>query len=135
MIQRIQTIYLILALILTVAVLFTDLFQRILEDPAAWILSGFIAAVVFSLALTFWSVLKFADRPAQSAMVAKAMTFQVIAIGFGVAVFFTLGSLSSAQLGEFVGVFLLICAFLMQLIARFAIEKDEKLVKSIDRIR
>jgi hypothetical protein len=134
-IQRIQTIYLILAVVVTVAVFFTDLFQRLLEDPAAWILSGFVAAVAFSSVLTLWSIFKFANRPAQSAMVAKALTFQIIAIGFGVAVFFTLGSLSSAQLGEFVGVIFLVSAFLMQFLARIAIDKDEKLVKSIDRIR
>jgi hypothetical protein len=68
-------------------------------------------------------------------MVAKALTFQIISIGVGVAVFFTLGSFSTAQIGEFVGVFFLVIGLLMQILARHSIEKDEKLVKSTERIR
>jgi ACR3 family arsenite efflux pump ArsB len=134
-IQRIQTIYLGLAVIFTTAVFFTDLFNRILEDPAAWIFSAFVAAAVFSMVLSVWSIFKYTNRPAQSAMVAKALTFQIISIGVGVAVFFTLGSFSTAQIGEFVGVFFLVIGLLMQILARHSIEKDEKLVKSTERIR
>lgn len=68
-------------------------------------------------------------------MVAKAIIFQIITIGVGVAVFFTIGSLNSASISEFVGVFLLFMGLIMQFLARLAIEKDEKLVNSIDRIR
>lgn len=135
MIQRIQTLYLALAVIFIAAAYFTPLFDRVLEDPAAWIFSSFVAASLFSVILTIWSVFKFSNRKAQSAMVAKTMIFQVITIGIGVDVFFTIGSLSAAELGEFIGVIFLILALFLQFLGRVAIEKDEKLVKSIDRIR
>lgn len=135
MIQRIQTVYLILAVLLTISVVFTALFDRLLEDPQAWILSAFIAAVVFSVGISIWSVFKFTDRPAQAATVSKAMVFQLIAMGVGVAVFFTMGPINSGDIGEFMGVGLLSVGLLFQLLARIAILKDEKLVKSMDRIR
>lgn len=135
MIQRIQTVYLILAVLLTLSVAFTALFDRLLEDPQAWILSAFLAAVAFSSGISVWAVLKFRDRPAQAATVSKAMVFQLIAMGVGVAVFFTMGPINSGDIGEFMGVGLLSVGLLFQLLARIAILKDEKLVKSMDRIR
>ncbi|KPP96414.1 MAG: protein of unknown function containing DUF4293 domain [Bacteroidetes bacterium HLUCCA01] len=135
MIQRIQSLYLLLAALLTAATFLTPLRDRLLEDPAAWILSAYVAATVFSAALTVFSILKFADRPDQARWINKAMIFQVISVGVGVAVFFTLGDIGSAQLGEALAVGLLGIALVLQFLARRAVLADEKLVKSIDRIR
>jgi hypothetical protein len=134
-IQRIQTLYLAIAVLLIAGVYFTPLFDRLLEDPAGWILSAFAAATGFSILLSIWVIILFKNRPSQVKWLAKTMIFQIIAIATGVAVFFTLGNIGSNLLGEALGVAMLTLALAMQFIARQAIVKDEKLVKSIDRIR
>lgn len=134
MIQRIQTVYLFIAILLTLATLLTPLFDQLLADPAAWILSGFVAAIGFSIVLSGWAIMRFNDRPAQAATVGKAMIFQLIAIGVSVAVVFTPGALENA-LTFASGAVLLFVALILQVLARTAIIKDEKLVQSMDRIR
>lgn len=134
MIQRIQTVYLILAILLTLATLLTPLFNQLLADPAAWILSGFVAAIGFSIVLSAWSIMRFKDRPAQATTVGKAMIFQLIAFGVSVAVVFTPGALENV-VSYASGSALLFVALILQVLARAAIMKDEKLVQSIDRIR
>jgi hypothetical protein len=134
-IQRIQSLYLLIAALLTLGTFLTPLRDRLFADPAAWILSAFIAATVFAAALSVFSVFKFSNRPDQVKWINKAMIFQLIAIGVSVAVFFTLGPVGSALLGEAIAVALLVFALVLQLLARKGVEADEKLVKSIDRIR
>lgn len=135
MIQRIQTVYLLLAILLTTGTFFTPLFDRLIEDPAMWIFSAYLAASVFAMGLTGWAIFKFADRPSQVATVNKAIIFQLITIGISIAVFFTIGPIGSDNLGEFFAVGMLVLAFILQILGRFSILKDEKLVKSMDRIR
>jgi hypothetical protein len=133
-IQRIQTVYLIFAILLTLATLLTPLFDQLLADPAAWILSGFIAAIGFSIVLSGWGIMRFKDRTAQASTVGKAMIFQLIAFGVSVAVVFTPGAIENVVTFAS-GSALLFFALVLQLLARAAIIKDEKLVKSMDRIR
>ena len=135
MIQRIQSLYLIIAVLLTLGVFLTPLSTRIFEDPAGWILSGFIAACAFAVALSLYSIFRFSDRVDQVKWINKSMIFQLIAIGVGVAVFFTLGNIGTALMGEALGVALLVIALVLQFLARKGVIADEKLVKSIDRIR
>ncbi|MCC5926923.1 MAG: DUF4293 family protein [Bacteroidetes bacterium] len=135
MIQRIQSLYLLIAALLTLATFLTPLRERLFADPAAWILSAFIAATVFSAALSLYSIFRFNNRPDQVKWINKAMIFQLIAIGVSVAVFFTLGPVGSALIGEASAVALLVVALVLQYLARRGVEADEKLVKSIDRIR
>jgi signal transduction histidine kinase len=134
-IQRIQSAYLLLAALVTLAVYVTPLRDRIFEDPAAWIMSAFIAATVFSSALSLFSIFRFSNRPDQARWIGRAMIFQVIAIGVGVAVFFTLGEIGMVLMGEAIAVGLLVLGLVFQLLARRSVWADEKLVKSIDRIR
>ncbi len=135
MIQRIQSVWLFLAILLTFATIFTPLFTRLLDDPAAWILSSYIAAGCFSIGLSKWAFFNFKNRPKQAGFVGKAMIFQIITIGVGVAVFFTSGPIGTDLLGESLGLVMLVLALVFQFLARNAILKDENLVKSIDRIR
>lgn len=135
MIQRIQSLYLLLAILLTLATFLTPLRDRLFADPAAWILSAFIAATVFASALSGYSIFRFSNRPDQVKWINKAMIFQLIAIGVSVAVFFTLGPVGTSLAGEALAVVLLVLGLVFQLLARRGVEADEKLVKSIDRIR
>ena len=135
MIQRIQTVYLFLAILLTTGTFFTPLFDRLIEDPAAWIFSAYIAAPVLTIGLTAWSIFRFLDRHAQVSTVNKAIIFQTITIGVGVAVFFTIGPIRIGEIGELFAVGMLFLALVLQILARASILKDEKLVKSMDRIR
>lgn len=135
MIQRIQTLYLLVAVLITGGAFFTPLFDRFLADPSAWVVSAFVTASVFSAGISIWSILLFKDRPNQTKKISRAMIFQIIAIGSAVGVFFTSGNLGSNLMGEAIGVALISLALILQYLARAAVLKDEELVKSIDRIR
>ncbi|TVQ11586.1 MAG: DUF4293 family protein [Balneolaceae bacterium] len=135
MIQRIQTIFLTLALLLNIAFFFTPLFERVLEDPSGWFRSAILTAVGLAAILTAASIFMYKNRIRQMRWVKNAMIFQILASGTGVGVFFTLGRIGAHLTGEAAGLAFLILAVLFQLLANASIKKDERLVKSIDRIR
>lgn len=134
-IQRIQTVYLVLSVLLLAGVFFTELFDRVLADPQGWIMSGFVAAIAFSASFSGWAVTQYRNRPKQASATFKAVLFTLIGLGAGVAVFFTMGPINSTHFGELLGVVLLTLAALFQMLARRSILKDEELVKSVDRLR
>jgi hypothetical protein len=135
LIQRIQTIFLTLALLLNIAFFFTPLFERVLEDPSGWFRSAILTAIGLAAILSAASIFMFKNRIRQMRWVKNAMIFQILASGTGVGVFFTLGRIGTHLTGEAAGLAFLILAVLFQLLANASIKKDERLVKSIDRIR
>jgi hypothetical protein len=135
LIQRIQTLFLTLALLLNIAFFFTPLFERVLEDPSGWFRSAILTAIGLATILSAVSLFMYKNRLTQMRWVKNAMIFQLLASGTGVGVFFTLGRIGSHLMGEAIGLGFLILAVLFQLMANASIKKDERLVKSIDRIR
>jgi ATP/ADP translocase len=81
------------------------------------------------------SIFMYKNRIRQMRWVNNAMIFQLMASGTGVGVFFTLGRIGTHLTGEAIGLGLLVLAVLFQLMANASIKKDERLVKSMDRIR
>lgn len=63
------------------------------------------------------------------------MMLQIIAIGIGVAVLFTLGGFGKYLWDEAISLGLIVIALVLQYGAFHYINKDEKLVRSMDRIR
>ncbi|TVQ71016.1 MAG: DUF4293 family protein [Balneolaceae bacterium] len=134
-IQRIQTVFLLLVLPVNIGFAFTPMFSHAMLDPSGWLSNGLIAALLFSMALSVFAVFLFRNRPNQMRWVKRAMFFQLIAIGMNIGIFFTVGRIGMNLLTEVFSVGLLALALVFQYLALHYIDKDEKLVKSMDRIR
>ncbi|GAB5410216.1 MAG: DUF4293 family protein [Balneolaceae bacterium] len=135
MIQRIQTIFLLLAALSSVAVYFTPIYTRAMEDPQEWIGFGLAISLVVASILSLYSIFLFKNRKSQIAWVKRAALVEVIALGFSTGVFFSLGGIGTYLWDEAIGTGLIVLSFGFQLLALKFIHKDEKLVKSMDRIR
>ncbi len=135
MIQRIQTLYLALAVLFDGIVFFTPLYTRMWEDPATWISFGFATAAGVAMLVTLVSIFLYTNRPNQQMWVRVAVLLQFIALGFATGVLLTLDGFGPYLWDEALGELLLILALAGQLLAIRGIKKDEELVRSMDRIR
>lgn len=133
MIQRIQHLYLLCSLLANIGFFFTPLFVRLLEDPSSWISAGIFSGLAISGVLAFASIFMFTNRPKQRLYVKRALLFQVLGIAVSFGLFFIPAS-PSTWIG-FLPLGLPLCALLFMILAIRCIQKDEELVKSIDRIR
>ncbi|UPS43384.1 DUF4293 domain-containing protein [Prevotella sp. E15-22] len=115
MIQRIQTVYLLLALILLVVGLFVGRADE-------WIFNGLSCIM---MAVTLRCILLFKNRPAQS-------TWCLVLMLMGVAYYIIL-AVKQPTIDWYHAMPL--AAVLLTFVARKRIIKDEKLVRSLDRIR
>jgi type III secretory pathway component EscS len=134
-IQRIQSLLLILAVATNVGFFFTPLFDHILRDPTGWISAVNISALLFASGLSLFSIFKFNDRAKQIYWVKIALFFQVVGVASAIGVLLSLGGIGTYLLEEALSFALITIAILLQYLAIHFIHKDEKLVKSMDRIR
>jgi len=134
-IQRIQSIYLLLAFIADGAVFFTPLYQRATEDPNTWIGYGLTGFLVLAGAMTLINIFRYTDRNRQRRELKWAMLMQVVALAFAVGIIFSLGGIGTYLWDEAIGTGLALLALILQLLASRSITKDIELVQSMDRIR
>lgn len=135
MLQRIQTVFLTLSGLVTGTVFFTPIYSRAIEDPQLWIGYGLAVILTISFLLSFFSIFKFSDRKNQMLWVKRSCFAQVIGFGFAVGILFSLGGIGTYLWDEALGTGLIALGFIFQLFALRSINKDEKLVRSMDRIR
>lgn len=135
MIQRPQTVYLIIAAILNLTVFFNSIYSQAMADPAEWIGYGLAISLTLSLLIAFGSVFVYKNRPLQLKIVKIATYIQIVALGFGSGVLFSLGGFGTFLWQETIGIALITVALAMYWLAGRGIKKDEELVKSMDRIR
>lgn len=135
MIQRIQTLLLILAVALNVVFVFTPLQSQAMADPTGWISSGLLAGLLLSTLVTIFSIFLYKKRVSQMKWIVRAMIFQIIAIGFAAAVLVTLGGFGRYLWEEVISFALIVLALIVQYVAVHFIKRDENLVRSMDRIR
>ncbi len=135
MIQRIQTLFLLLVIPVNVGFALTPMFAHAMLDPSGWLSNGLIAAILFSMALSLYSIFLFRDRHNQIRWVQRSMLFQLIAFGMIIGIFFTVGRIGLHLLHEVYSTGLLFFGVILQYLALHFINKDEKLVRSMDRIR
>lgn len=129
MLQRIQTVWLLLAIILGLAVLLTN--------PISNQVSGSSAVQVVMVApvvLEVISLFSFKRRKKQILLNQVSIIINVLLIGLLV---FELLKLSGEKIFSEKGIelFLIVLAIVCLLLANAKIRKDEKLVKSVDRFR
>ncbi|MBF4484562.1 transcription termination factor Rho [Flavobacterium piscis] len=137
MIQRIQTVYLILTFIATsVLMLFIPLWTLkggalfyFNQDPIYNVIVG------LSTMLTIVSIISYKKRQNQFVMNRLNIILNLILLGLFVYRSLNLSGETLAVSEKGIGMFLPIVAIVLLVLANKAIKKDEDLVKSVDRLR
>ncbi len=135
MLQRPQTIFLILSVFSSLAVYFTPVYDKAMQDPQLWIGYGLATGLVIAIIISIFSIFKYSDRKNQIKWTKVAMLFQLAGIGFAVGVLFSLGGIGTYLWDEALGSGLALVGLFFQGLAIRFIKKDLELVRSIDRIR
>lgn len=106
-----------------------------MNDPQAWI--GISFAIILTLAslASLGCIFLYNDRQNQITWIKRTLILQVVAVGYGIGIFISLGGFGSFLWDEAIGLVMLIIAFVAQLYARKKVKDDIELVKSMDRIR
>ena len=147
MIQRIQSVYLFISILLT-GLLFLLPFAEIAKDGAIYLfnykgilLDGVLKVnamvvpflLVVNIVLHGLAIFGYKNRPRQKRKVVFAILSLVVLIGLFI--YFTYISFNGALVSFKFGVALPLVAIIMDYLAIRAIGKDEALIRSIDRIR
>lgn len=135
MIQRLQTLFLALAAIANLVVYFTPVYEKAMADPQTWIGLGLAISLLIAAVITIGAVFLYNNRKNQIRWVKYAAFTQIIALGFCVGVLFSLGGIGRYVWDEALGTALVLLGFILQMLAIRFINKDEELVRSMDRIR
>ncbi|QTE22284.1 DUF4293 domain-containing protein [Polaribacter cellanae] len=143
MIQRIQTIYLLLASAISGGLIFVfDLWENLKREVFAFdllssnSLSLKIIPILFlvSAILTFIAIFLYKNRKLQFVIGRLAILVNLILLGLSIYLSLNLsGETAVSEKG--IGMFIPILAILLIVLANKAIKKDEDLVKSVDRLR
>ncbi|WP_439127544.1 DUF4293 domain-containing protein [Polaribacter sp.] len=143
MIQRIQSIYLLLASAISGALIFVfnlwksiskDIFAIDLLNRESYLLKTIPVLFLVSAILAFVAIFLFKNRKLQFVIGRLAILVNLILLGLLIYVSLTLpGEVSISEKG--IGMFIPIVAILLIVLANKAIKKDEDLVKSVDRLR
>lgn len=136
MIQRIQTIYLVLVAVLMVALflwfpqIVTSNGKLVLGRMDLWVLIPIFASVLLAII----SIFKYKNRQTQFVLNRLNSLFIFVLLGVFVVVPLTMsGETQVSEKG--VGLFFPIISIVFLVLANKAIKKDERLVKSVDRLR
>jgi hypothetical protein len=143
MIQRIQTVYLLLTSIISGVLIFVfnlwksiekSIFALDLLNSEFFLLKGIPVLFLVSAILAFVAIFLFKNRKLQFVMGRLTILINLILLGLLIYVSLTLpGEASVSEKG--IGMFIPILAILLLVLANKAIKKDEDLVKSVDRLR
>lgn len=143
MLQRIQTIYLILASAISGGLIFVFSLWNTLKEQI-FVLDLFFSELltlrvipimfITSAVLSFVTIFLFKDRKLQFVLGRIIILINLFLLALLIYVSLTLpGETSVSEKG--IGMFLPILAILLLVLANKAIKKDEDLVKSVDRLR
>jgi len=144
MIQRIQSIYLLLVALLSGGLVFVFDFWKD-GDGESWRILDFLAdssLLIKSIAFMFWlvallaifSLFSFKKRKLQISI--NRINIIINFILFGTLVYILLNLSGETKVSEKgIGSFLPLVSIALLAVANFAIQKDENLVKSVDRLR
>ena len=129
MIQRIQSLILLLSALCSLIIIFyfpvlqnDDLYVFLTEE-----LSYARLCVFLSVGLNIFSIFQFRNRNRQ--IIINQISKLFLSISFIIIIF------QRGELNFTIGLFLFIIPYLLIILANYLIRKDEKLVKSADRIR
>jgi hypothetical protein len=143
MIQRVQTVYLLMASIISGVLIFVfnlwksiekSIFALDLFKSESNVLKLIPILFLVSASLAFVAIFIFKNRKLQFVIGRFTILINLILLGLLIYVSLTLpGEASVSEKG--IGMFIPILAILLLVLANKAIKKDEDLVKSVDRLR
>lgn len=144
MIQRVQTLYLLLATIISGGLSLKLSLWLDSDEVAFFAVDAFDSSLIgimtigvlffLSAAITFFTIFKFKNRQLQ--FVLGRLTILINFILLGILVYFTQnlsGEINVSEKG--IGLLIPILTVLLVVLANRAIKKDEELVKSVNRLR
>lgn len=135
MIQRIQTLFLFTAFLLNGGVFFNALYHHAMQDPQEWIGIGFAVILTVASLGSLATVFLYNNRNNQLRWVGRLLIGQIVALGWGIGIYISLGGFGTYLWDETIGLGLLVLALGCQLYGRKKIKDDIELVQSMDRIR
>nr|WP_294932475.1 DUF4293 domain-containing protein [uncultured Flavobacterium sp.] len=137
MIQRIQTIYLILTFLVTGVLLFFVPLWTTIDGKAFYFMQDQVYTILLGLStmLTVISIISYKKRQNQFVMGRLNIILNLILLGLFVYRSLNLSGEAVTVSEKGIGMFLPIVAIVLLVLANKAIKKDEDLVKSVDRLR
>ena len=137
MIQRIQTIYLILTFLVTGVLLFFVPLWTTIDGKAFYFMQDQVYTILLGLStmLTVISIISYKKRQNQFVMGRLNIILNLILLGLFVYRSLNLSGEAATVSEKGIGMFLPIVAIVLLVLANKAIKKDEDLVKSVDRLR
>ena len=137
MIQRIQTIYLILALVVTGVLPYCFPLWKLSDGKEIYFMTHMLYTVLFGLSttLSLLSILFYKKRQHQFVLGRLNIILNLILLGLFVYHSLNLSGETVTVSEKGIGMFLPIVAIVLLVLANKAIKKDEDLVKSVDRLR
>ena len=136
MIQRIQTVYLLISAIISAGLIFVFHLWITVDEVAIYAKDNLIYLAMFlgSALLSLISIFSYKKRQSQFVMGRLNIILNFILLGLFV--YQLLKSPGESQISEKgVGIFIPIISIVFLVLANKAIKKDEDLVKSVDRLR
>jgi hypothetical protein len=137
MIQRIQTIYLLLAFVVTGILPFFIPLWTMTDGSAYFFMQNQVYVVVLGLSttLSLLSIVSYKKRQNQFVIDRLNIILNLILLGLFVYRSLNLSGETITVSEKGIGMFLPIVAIVLLVLANKAIKKDEDLVKSVDRLR
>ncbi|KQW98871.1 DUF4293 domain-containing protein [Flavobacterium sp. Root420] len=138
MIQRIQTVYLLLTFVITGVLMFFIPLWTLNTGKAFYFMQDQVYTILLGLStmLTVISIISYKKRQNQFVMGRLNIILNLILLGLFVYRSLNLsGETSNIVSEKGIGMFLPIVAIVLLVLANKAIKKDEDLVKSVDRLR
>lgn len=137
MIQRIQTIYLLLAFLITGVLFFFIPLWTLSTGKAFYFMQDQVYTIILGLStmLTVISIISYKKRQNQFVMGRLNIILNLILLGLFVYRSLNLSGETVTVSEKGIGMFLPIVTIVLLVLANKAIKKDEDLVKSVDRLR
>ena len=137
MLQRIQTVYLLIALVVTGALPFVFPLWKTGDNGSFYFMQDMLYAAFFGLSttLSLLAIISFKKRQNQFVIGRLNIILNLILLGLFVYRWLNLSGEAAEASEKGIGMFLPIVAIVFLVLANKAIKKDEDLVKSVDRLR
>jgi hypothetical protein len=136
MIQRIQTLYMLLAILLIGVMPFFIPLWKTAAGPFYFMQdSSYSALIGLSVSLLLLSILFYKKRQHQFVLNRLNMIITLILLGLFVYRSLSLSGGTAAVSEKGIGIYLPLISIVLLALANKAIKKDEELVKSVDRLR
>ena len=137
MIQRIQTLYLLLAFVTTSILLFFIPLWILKDGKEFYFMQSQVYTIILGLstAMTLLSIVSYKKRQNQFVIGRLNIILNLILLGLFVYRSLNISGETPAVSEKGIGMFLPVLAIVFLVLANKAIKKDEDLVKSVDRLR